>query len=317
MRVLLTGGAGFIGSHLADKLLQLGHAVDVIDSFNDYYDPRIKRRNVSASLTHPQYHLWEGDILDIAFLQQVFDASPPDMLVHLAARAGVRPSIQQPLLYEQVNVQGTLHLLNQCLAHKIRKVVFASSSSVYGNNSKVPFSEADTVDRPISPYAATKKAGEEICYTYHHLYGLDITCLRFFTVYGPRQRPDMAIHKFSELIYQERPVPIFGDGSSRRDYTFIDDILQGLLASIERCSGYHIYNLGESNTIELIGLVRLLEGALGKKALLDHQPEQAGDVQITFADISLARRELDYRPATPIAEGIARFGSWFLQMKKH
>ncbi|HQG47370.1 MAG TPA: GDP-mannose 4,6-dehydratase, partial [bacterium] len=215
------------------------------------------------------------------------------------------------LLYEQVNVQGTLHLLEACRLHGVGRMVLASSSSVYGNNRKVPFAESDPVDNPISPYAATKKACELMAYTWHHLYGLSVSCMRFFTVYGPRMRPDMAIHKFARLIMAGRPVPVYGDGTSRRDYTFIGDIVQGLYAAVERCDGYHLYNLGESNTVELLHLIRLIEAALGHKAQLAFHPEQPGDVAVTFADIRLARTELDYRPATPIEEGIIAFAEWF------
>ncbi len=311
MQLLLTGGAGFIGSHFTRKLLDEGHAVDCLDNFNDYYDPALKRANVQPYLSHPAYRLIEGDITDRPMVEALFSQRHYDQVVHLAARAGVRPSIQEPLLYEQVNVLGTLHLLEACRRHNVSKMVLASSSSVYGNNRKVPFAESDPVDNPISPYAATKKACELIAYTWHHLYGLSVSCMRFFTVYGPRMRPDMAIHKFARLIAAGRPVPVYGDGSSRRDYTFIDDIVQGLYAATERCAGYHLYNLGESNTIELLQLIRLIEQALGREAQLEFHPEQPGDVAITYADISLARKELDYRPVTPIEEGVIAFADWF------
>lgn len=235
-------------------------------------------------------------------------------MVHLAARAGVRPSIQHPLLYEKVNVQGTIHLLDRCRESGVAKFIFASSSSVYGANPKVPFAETDSVDHPISPYAATKKAGELICYTYHQLYDISVSCMRFFTVYGPRQRPDMAIHKFTRLIDQGEEVPIFGSGHSRRDYTFYTDIVQGLYHAMLSCDGYHIYNLGESKTVELLYLIRLIEKALRKKAKLDHKPEQPGDVPITYADISTAKKEISYDPRVPIEEGIPIFVEWF---KKH
>ncbi|MBN2357612.1 GDP-mannose 4,6-dehydratase [candidate division KSB1 bacterium] len=310
MHILLTGGAGFIGSHLCEKLLSQHHRVDCLDNFNEFYDPNIKRKNVAAFSSNKNYRLLEGDILDWSFVQDVFQSNTYDLVVHLAARAGVRPSIQQPLLYEKVNVQGTLHLLDLCRQYRVGKMVFASSSSVYGNNNKVPFSESDPVDYPISPYAATKKAGELACYTYHHLYGLDITCLRFFTVYGPRQRPDMAIHKFARLIYTHQPLPVFGDGSSRRDYTYIQDIIQGVMAAIETCKGYHIYNLGESKTVELRYLIELLEQTLDRKAVIQYLPEQPGDVAITYADISLARTELNYDPRTNIEDGVHLFAAW-------
>lgn len=311
MHILLTGGAGFIGSHLTRTLLAQGHSVDCLDNFNTYYDPAMKRANIAPFAGNPGWRLIEGDILDWPLLQRLFSERRYDRLVHLAARAGVRPSIQEPVLYEQVNVQGTLHLFELCRQHNIDKIVFASSSSVYGINSKVPFSERDPVEHPISPYAATKRAGELMAWTYHHLYGLSISCMRFFTVYGPGQRPDMAIHKFARLIDGGKPLQVFGDGRSRRDYTYIDDIIQGLYAALLRCDGYRIYNLGESSTIELLDLIGLLEGALGRKANLEFFPDQPGDVPITYADISLAQRELDYCPATDIATGIGRFSEWF------
>jgi len=315
LRILVTGGAGFIGSHLIERLLP-NDQVFCLDNFNNYYDPAIKWRNIKAVQSLPGFSLIQADITDFDSMQKIFASHRFDVIVHLAARAGVRPSIQQPLLYEKVNVRGTNNLLDLCKDHGIDKFIFASSSSVYGANKKIPFSEEDSVDRPISPYAATKKAGELISYTYHHLYHISITCLRFFTVYGPRQRPDMAIHKFAHLINQGKPIPMFGDGSSRRDYTFISDIVQGVLRSIERCSGYHIYNLGESKTIELAKLIKLLENALRKKAIINHLPQQPGDVPITYADVSLAQRELDYNPQVGIEEGIEKFVHWFKEQGK-
>ncbi|HOY45007.1 MAG TPA: GDP-mannose 4,6-dehydratase [bacterium] len=316
MHLLLTGGAGFIGSHFSRKLLDEGHEVDCLDNFNTYYDPALKRENVQPFLDHPRYRLIEGDIVDWPAVERLFAERSYDSVVHLAARAGVRPSIREPLLYEQVNVLGTMHILEAARQHGVGRIVSASSSSVYGSNSKVPFSESDPVDHPISPYAATKKAGELMAFTWHHLYGLSISCMRFFTVYGPRQRPDMAIHKFARLICSGQPVPVFGDGRSRRDYTYIDDIIAGLYAALLRCEGYHIYNLGESNTIELLELIHLLEEGLGRKAVLEFHPDQPGDVPITYADISLARRELDYRPSTPIERGIGLFAEWYKSRHK-
>jgi len=315
MKYLITGGAGFIGSHLSEKLLHSGNEVICIDNFNDYYDPDVKRKNLQSFYSHPRFELVEADILDYEKIQPLFRSHHFDIAVHLAARAGVRPSIQKPLLYEKVNVQGTMNLLELCRDYQVKKFVFASSSSVYGANKKVPFQESDPVDNPISPYAATKKAGELICYTYHQLYDISVNCLRFFTVYGPRQRPDMAIHKFARLILQEKPIPVFGSGKSRRDYTFISDIVQGIMGAIENCNGYHIYNLGESNTVELLYLIELIQDALGKKAILDFQPEQPGDVPITFADISKARDELNYDPQINIEAGIKQFAEWFVQNK--
>ncbi len=311
MKLLVTGGAGFIGSHLSERLVKQGDDVVCLDNFNNYYDPAIKRNNIKELLAHKNYQLIEGDILDLPLLQKIFSAHKFDVIVHLAARAGVRPSIQEPLLYERVNVQGTMHLLEMCREHDVSGFVFASSSSVYGANDKVPFSESDSVDNPISPYAATKKAGELVCYTYHKLYKISVNCLRFFTVYGPRQRPDMAIHKFANLIDNGKPIPVFGNGKSRRDYTFIDDILQGIQAAILHCDGYHIYNLGESNTVELMYLIDLIQKGLGKKAIIDWKPDQPGDVPITFADISRAKQDLNYNPQVAIEAGIDKFIQWF------
>ena len=315
MKILLTGGAGFIGSHLTEELLRDGNEVICVDNFNDYYDPDIKRRNIKQILDNPHYQLVEADILDGKKLESIFSSQNIDTIIHLAARAGVRPSIQQPLLYERVNVQGTMNLLEICRQYEIKDFVFASSSSVYGANENVPFRETDSVDNPISPYAATKKAGELVCYTYHKLYDISVNCLRFFTVYGPRQRPDMAIHKFAQLISDEKAIPVFGSGKSRRDYTFYSDIVQGIVGAIQNCKGYNIYNLGESNTVELLYLIELIQDALGKKAILDFQPDQPGDVPITFADISKAKTELKYNPQINIEEGIKQFAEWFVQDK--
>jgi UDP-glucuronate 4-epimerase len=313
MVILITGGAGFIGSHLAEKLLRNGHSVHCLDNFNDYYNPAIKRNNIVWASQHSQYRFSQGDILDESFLKALFSQTRFDCIVHLAARAGVRPSIQEPLLYEKVNVQGTMHLLELCKQHDIKKFVFASSSSVYGANKQVPFSEDDRVDNPVSPYAATKKAGELVCYTYHTLYQISVTCLRFFTVYGPRQRPDMAIHKFTQLIADNRPIPVFGSGKAKRDFTYIDDIIQGVEGAIAHCDQYHIYNLGESKTVELLYLIDLLQTALRKKATIQFYPDQPGDVPITFADIHRAQTDLNYNPQTPIEEGIKLFIKWFLK----
>lgn len=310
MKFLITGSAGFIGSHLSERLLERGHEIVGLDNFNDYYSPRIKRRNIEPALNKPGFALVEMDILDFEGLQRLFTGQKFDAVVHLAARAGVRPSIAQPLLYEKVNLEGTLNLLELTRRHGVEKFIFASSSSVYGENSKVPFAEEDRVDYPISPYAATKKAGEEICFTYHHLYGLKITCLRFFTVYGPRQRPDMAISKFTKLIDAGEKVPMYGEGTSRRDYTYITDIVDGIEKSIAACRAYHIYNLGESRTITLRALIGLIQEQLGKKAVIEQLPVQPGDVPITYADISRARREIGYDPQVDIAEGVRRFVEW-------
>jgi UDP-glucuronate 4-epimerase len=311
MNFLVTGGAGFIGSHLCERLISAGHHVLCLDNFNTYYDPGIKRKNIEAALSSKNYRLIEGDILDWSLLQNVFRENRFDGIVHLAARAGVRPSIKEPRLYQKVNVEGSMNLLELSVRNHINKFIFASSSSVYGNNKRVPFSESDPVDHPISPYAATKKAGELIASTYCSLYPISITCLRFFTVYGERQRPDMAIHKFTCLIDQGKEIPVFGDGTSRRDYTYIHDILDGIQNSIDRCNGYKVYNLGNSRTIELDSLIRLIEKNLGKKAKIKSMPVQPGDVPITYADISLAEEEIDYHPNYSIEQGIKRFVAWY------
>ncbi|MDP1808983.1 MAG: GDP-mannose 4,6-dehydratase [Actinomycetota bacterium] len=316
MAILITGGAGFIGSHLTERLLADGRQVVCLDNFNDYYDPAVKRRNIAAALLNAKYTLVEGDILDAGLLDALFAAHDFKLIVHLAARAGVRPSLADPILYEKVNCQGTLNLLERARQAPLDHFVFGSSSSVYGINGKVPFSEVDPVNQPISPYAATKRAGELLCYTYHHLYGLPITCLRFFTVYGPRQRPDMAIHKFTRLIDAGEEITLFGDGKSRRDYTYVDDIIDGVTKAMDKPRGYKIYNLGESQTIELLDLIRLIESALGKEAKINWQPNQPGDVPITFADITLAKRDLGYAPTTPIESGIPRFVNWYLASPK-
>ncbi len=315
--VLVTGGAGFIGSHLVKRLLGLGWRVAVVDNFCDFYDPAIKRRNVALVEGKSGFTLREGDIRDAAFLQDVFKADRFDCVVHLAAMAGVRPSIEQPRTYSDVNVNGTLNVLECCRAHGRPRLVFGSSSSVYGINTKVPFSESDRVERAISPYAATKLAGEVMCHTYHHLYGFSAVCLRFFTVYGPRQRPEMAIAKFIRLIEADYEVPMFGDGTSRRDYTYCDDIVDGILGAMEldaRASargGFEIINLGNSRTVELRALIGLIAAALGKEARIKQLAPQPGDVPITYADISKAQRLLGYSPNFPIERGIERAVAWY------
>lgn len=311
--ILVTGGAGFIGSHLVDGLLaEGGWQVTVVDDFNDFYTPAIKRENVAAHLTDPGYVLVEADIRDAGRMAAIFAGTRFDVIVHLAARAGVRPSLAEPRLYAETNINGTLNLLELARQHGIRQFVFGSSSSVYGINAKVPFAEDDRIHQPISPYAATKAAGELLCHTYTHLYGIRCVCLRFFTVYGARQRPDLAIHKFSRLISDGRPIPVFGDGSMRRDYTYIDDIIQGVRAAIDYDSSvYEVFNLGESQTTELSELIRLLETSLDMHAIIDHQPLQPGDVPTTFADITKARDLLGYDPSTKIRDGIPKFVEWF------
>lgn len=315
--ILVTGGAGFIGSHLVDLLLSEGDwQVSVVDDFNNFYEPAIKRENVNTHKNNPNYRLFETDIRDKRALDQIFGSGAFQCIVHLAARAGVRPSLQQPLLYAETNINGTMNLLELAREHGIRQFVFGSSSSVYGINAKVPFSEDDPIRQPISPYAATKAAGELLCHTYTHLYGLRCVCLRFFTVYGPRQRPDLAIHKFARFITEGKPIPVFGDGTTRRDYTFIDDIIAGVRAAIDyQATDYEVINLGESRTVELRELIPLLEKELAATAKLDHQPLQPGDVPQTFADITKARRLLGYNPQTQIEEGIHRFVEWFRAQK--
>ncbi len=311
--ILVTGGAGFIGSHLVDRLLGDGGArVTVVDNFNDFYDPAIKRANVAAHLERDDFELVEADIADSRAMNDLFARAAFDCVVHLAARAGVRPSLQDPLAYEETNVRGTFTLLEAARRNRVPKFIFGSSSSVYGVNSKVPFSEDDPIANPISPYAATKIAAEAACHVYSHLYDLRVVCLRFFTVYGARQRPDLAIHKFARLISQGQPIPIFGDGSTQRDYTYIDDIIAGVVAAMKYDrSQFEVINLGESQTVELRRLVELLERALGKRAIIDHQALQPGDLPVTFADVSKARRLLGYDPKTQIEDGIESFVEWF------
>jgi UDP-glucuronate 4-epimerase len=315
---LVTGGAGFIGSHLVDHLLARGaEHITVVDDFNDFYDPQIKRANIGAHLADPRYRLVEADIRDRTALETVFDDQTFDCIVHLAARAGVRPSLSEPELYCETNINGTLNLLELAREHNTRQFVFGSSSSVYGINAKVPFSEDDPIRQPISPYAATKGAGELLCHTYSHLYGIRCVCLRFFTVYGPRQRPDLAIHKFAKLISAGQPIPVYGDGTTRRDYTYVDDIIAGVVAAIEYDkSDYEVINLGESRTVELRKLISLLEKELDTHAIIDRELLQPGDVPQTFADIEKARRLLGYNPQTQIEEGVRRFIQWFRDSKK-
>jgi UDP-glucuronate 4-epimerase len=317
MRVLLTGAAGFIGSHLAERLIARGDEVVGFDNFDPFYPRAVKERNLTRLSASGSFSLIEGDLRTPADLDRAFAAAGPvDTVVHLAALAGVRPSLLEPLRFSDVNITGTLNLLQACRARGCARVVFASSSSVYGADSVVPFKETDVCARPVSPYAATKRAGELLAYTDHHLYGTSLTCLRFFTVYGPRQRPDLAIHKFTRLIDGGEPIELFGDGSTSRDYTWIDDIIDGVVASIDQqhrdaAPQYRIYNLGGSQTTTLKELVDLISGALGKAPRIVWKPEQPGDMKRTLADVALAGRELGYAPHTPIAEGIQRFVAWF------
>lgn len=316
--ILVTGGAGFIGSHLIERLLDEGDwSVNIVDDLNDFYSPEIKRANLDMLRAKGDISFYETDIRDADALAEVFEKGGFDVIVHLAARAGVRPSLSEPKLYAETNINGTLNLLELARAYNVKQFVFGSSSSVYGVNEKVPFAEEDPIRNPISPYASTKAAGELICHTYSHLFDIRTVCLRFFTVYGARQRPDLAIHKFSKLIWDGKPIQVFGDGSTRRDYTYVDDIVQGIRAAIDYDGSMHeVFNLGESETTELSRLIELLEDALGKKAVIDRQPMQPGDVPITYADISKARKLLGYNPTTKIEQGIPKFAEWFLESRK-
>lgn len=315
MKILVTGGAGFIGSHLVRKLLQGGHQVTAFDDFNDFYDPKIKREN--ASEFSGAVSIIEGDICDTAKVDAVFAEGKFDTVVHLAARAGVRPSIEHPGLYIQTNVGGTFNLLEAARKQGCEHFIFASSSSVYGLTKTIPFSEDVPIPQTLSPYAATKLAGEQLCGNYSYLYGMRVVCLRFFTVYGPGQRPDLAIHKFTDSICRGKAIPKFGAGDTRRDYTYVDDIVQGIEGAIAY-SGPHfdIFNLGENQTTTLNELISALEAALGKDAVIDQLPEQKGDMPLTCADINKAKRLLGYNPQTKIAEGIPKFVAWYLDRKK-
>jgi UDP-glucuronate 4-epimerase len=310
-RYLVTGGAGFIGSNLVDRLLRDGHAVTVLDNFDPFYDRQRKLANLWNAVGFERFRLVEGDVTDAARVAHVCEECQPDVIFHLAARAGVRPSIDDPVGYARVNIEGTLRLLEEARHLPNVRLVFASSSSVYGNRTDVPFRESDRVDDPISPYAATKKAGELLCFNYHHLYGLPVTCLRFFTAYGPRNRPDLAIAKFMRLIDRGEPIPIFGDGTTRRDYTYIDDIVDGVVRAAARCRGYAVYNLGNAQPVELARLVEVISAALGRTPYIQRRPMQPGDVRQTFADVSLAGRELGYSPLTSLEDGIERYVAWY------
>jgi UDP-glucuronate 4-epimerase len=334
---LVTGGAGFIGSHVCERLLHSGHAVWALDDLNNFYDPQLKRRNLreiqslapwNSSAQHPAmpgsptystgrakpFEFVQGDLTDRAAVDELLGSVKFDQIIHLAARAGVRPSLEEPALYQRVNVEGTVNLLEAARRAGVRKITIASSSSVYGVNSKVPFSEGDPIFSAISPYAASKLACEALGHVYHHVYGMDVAMLRLFTVYGPRQRPDLAIHKFTKLIHAGKPIPVFGDpDKSGRDYTYITDIVDGVIACTQREFGYEIFNLGESQTVKLSRLIELLEDALGRKAIIDRQPLQPGDVPVTFADVSKACAKLGYNPRVGIEQGIPPFVDWFRQ----
>ncbi|MFL6546386.1 MAG: SDR family NAD(P)-dependent oxidoreductase [Candidatus Udaeobacter sp.] len=315
MRVLVTGGAGFIGSHLVEKLLASGHEVVILDDFNDFYDPQTKHANIAGLARDVTvYHV---DLRDTESVRNLFHREKVDAIAHLAARAGVRPSIQQPRLYNDTKVTGTLHLLEAARVTEVERFVFASSSSVYGASKRIPFSEDEHLTQTFSPYAATKIAGEFLCSTYSHLYNLRVVALRYFTVYGPRQRPDLAIHQFTRRIYAGQPIDQFGDGSTRRDYTYIDDVIQGTMAALQyEGSLFDIFNLGENDTIQLKDLIAAIENALGKKAKINQLPEQPGDMPLTCADISKARKLLCYKPTTRLSDGLPRFIEWFLRSAK-
>src|SRR5881628_497015 len=315
MRVLVTGGAGFIGSHLVEKLLASGHEVVILDDFNDFYDPQTKHANVAGLARDVTvYHV---DLRDSESVRNLFHREKVDAIAHLAARAGVRPSIQQPRLYYDTNVTGTLHLLEAARVTGVERFVFASSSSVYGASKRIPFSEDEHLTQTLSPYAATKIAGEFLCSTYSHLFQMRVVALRYFTVYGPRQRPDLAIHQFTRRIYAGQPIDQFGDGSTRRDYTYIDDVLQGTMAALQYQGPlYDVFNMGESETIQLKELISAIENALGKKAKVNRLPEQPGDMPLTCADISKARKLLGYNPTTKFSKGLPRFVDWFLSSQR-
>jgi UDP-glucuronate 4-epimerase len=311
LAILLTGGAGFIGSHVAERLQAAGRQVVILDNFDPYYAPALKRRNLEGVQGKKGVSLVEGDIRDRRLLERIADQHPIEAIIHLAARAGVRASVKDPLLCQEVNVLGTTELLELARRRKIPRFVFASSSSVYGERSRIPFQEDEPFDRPESPYAASKAAGEMLVWTYHRLFGLQASSLRFFTAYGPRQRPEMAIHRFTRLIERGDEVPVYGDGSARRDFTYIDDIAAGVIAALERGNGYRVYNLGNSATVEVRDLLKRIGAALGKPVKVRQLPPQPGDVSVTCASIERARRELDYRPSTPIDEGLRKFVAWY------
>lgn len=310
-RVLVTGAAGFLGSHLVERLTSEGHDVVGLDAFSTMYSADAKRRNLREVGERAGFRFVEGDIRDADLLERVFAEHRPAAVYHLAAVPGVRTSIQDPLLYEDVNVRGTLNVLQACRKHGQPRFVFGSSSSVYGASTQVPFRESDAADRPISPYAASKRAGELYAYAYHHLFGVPTLCARFFTVYGPRQRPDMAIHMFTRAIDAGRPVTLFGDGSSRRDYTFCSDVVDGLVRALRADYGYEVVNLGRSETTSLLDLIRTIEKAVGKPAQVEWKPDQPGDVPITYADVSRARSVLGYDPQVSVEEGVRRFVEWY------
>ncbi len=310
MNIFITGGAGFIGSHLSVSLLKQGHSVICLDNFDPFYGRSIKERNLFFSLNDVNFHFIEGDIRDVGLLSKIFSSNNIDLIIHLAAKAGVRPSVEDPKEYFDVNINGTINILEQAHKQNISKMIFASSSSIYGNNEKIPFSENDFVDHPISPYAASKKSGELLCYTYHSLYKMDISCLRFFTVYGPRQRPDLAIYKFAKLIMEGKAVPVYGDGTFKRDFTYVDDTVMGINQAIQHLNGFNVYNFGNSRTISVLEMIKTLEDALGIKAKIDFKATLPGDVKLTYADITKSKNEIDYNPQYDFKTGIQNFATW-------
>ena len=314
--MIVTGAAGFIGSHLCERLVDEGNNVVGIDNFSDFYPREVKQGNLESRLLgERQFQFVEMDIRDRQAVDSIVEQSKPEVIVHLAAMAGVRPSIENPGLYTEVNLDGTVRLLDAAVAGDVKKFIFASSSSVYGNNPKIPFAETDPVDHPISPYAATKRAGELVCHSYWHLYQMPIACLRFFTVYGPRQRPDLAIAKFFRLLEQGQAIPLFGDGTTSRDYTYIDDIIEGVRAAMDRIDGYRIYNLGGNHPVTLAELLAAVEETTGAQAAIDRQPMQPGDVDRTYADLARSSSELDYQPGTSLGEGLASQWQWYRSMR--
>ena len=316
-KVLVTGCAGFIGSHLVDRLLQRGDMVVGVDNFDPYYSPRLKRSFLEGALRSPNFTMVEGDILEEALMERTFSEQRPEVVVHLAAKAGVRESIENPGLYSRVNVEGTALLLRLSVKHGAKKFVFASTSAVYGARDSIPFREDDPCETPASPYGATKRGAEVLCYTFHHLYQIPVVVLRFFTVYGPRQRPDMAIHKFTRQILRGQPVTMYGDGTSARDYTYIDDIIEGVLAAIDRdLGGFVVINLGDSRPVRLRDLIATIEEALGMRAEVRRLPDQPGDVPITCASIDRARELLSYEPKVSLEEGVRRFVKWYFENKE-
>ncbi|MGV3722747.1 MAG: GDP-mannose 4,6-dehydratase [Actinomycetota bacterium] len=314
--ILVTGAAGFIGSHVTERLLARGDTVIGVDCFDPFYPRAIKESNLAIARQHLGFRLVEADIRDGEAIRAVFAEHRPNGVLHLAAKAGVRPSLEDPRAYVETNLTGTLNLLLACEQFPVAHFVFASSSSVYGDTAVVPFCETNSTDTPASPYAATKKAGELLCFTYHQLLRLPVTCLRFFTVFGPRQRPDLAINKFVRLIEAGEPIPFFGDGTTSRDYTYVSDTVNGILAALDQPNGYQIYNLGRNNPVSLTEMVRTIERAMGKPAIIDRRPDQPGDVRITYADSSRAREHLGYEPQVSFEEGIRRFVEWWRETQR-